>query len=270
MQVHALLRQSASVGHGEDHHQDDDGRGAQQGHQGHLQLGPARHVEDADRHRGGLEHKRAGDGGRGALPLDGVDANHEVVQGVQHLVGPQGHGHPRVGVVALPLGLQAPVELDVLARKGVRGGQNHALRAKPVLAVPEVVVGASSLLGVRAAPLRLRRREGDPHDLAHALVLKIGELGGEAGYLREARDRKSHIAGPQANPEAVGGDGGVHAQPHCQQKIHEGACDRQQVKAIEPIGWVTDPAFAVYRGRETEEERTDQLVHVHLGNGKFY
>mmetsp|Transcript_71373 Transcript_71373/g.216050 ORF Transcript_71373/g.216050 Transcript_71373/m.216050 type:complete len:206 (+) Transcript_71373:855-1472(+) len=107
-------------------------------------------------------------------------------------------------------------------------------------------------------------RKRDPHYPGNSLVLEVGELGGQARDLREAWDGQPHIACAEPHAEAVGRDGGMHAQPDCQQQVNKGAGNREQVQAIEPRGRFLHPAFTVDGCRETKEERPNQVVHVHF------
>mmetsp|Transcript_77795 Transcript_77795/g.251791 ORF Transcript_77795/g.251791 Transcript_77795/m.251791 type:complete len:204 (+) Transcript_77795:642-1253(+) len=122
-------------------------------------------------------------------------------------------------------------------------------------------------LEVRRAlhPLLRRLEEGHAHGVAHALVLEVREPGVQGVHLLHAGYGQAHEAGEEPDPEAVRHHGGVHAQPHCQQQVHECPRDGHPVEA-EHEGWRLGayPALSVPSDAEPERQCAHGVVHLHL------
>mmetsp|Transcript_44737 Transcript_44737/g.91353 ORF Transcript_44737/g.91353 Transcript_44737/m.91353 type:complete len:255 (+) Transcript_44737:1331-2095(+) len=77
------------------------------------EAGKAMHVQDGDVHRQSLEDDREDKADIWNVCLNHTKAQQVVVNGLQHVTHAKGHANPRVGIKALPPGLQLPKDLHM-------------------------------------------------------------------------------------------------------------------------------------------------------------
>mmetsp|Transcript_63634 Transcript_63634/g.152132 ORF Transcript_63634/g.152132 Transcript_63634/m.152132 type:complete len:571 (-) Transcript_63634:64-1776(-) len=258
-----------------------------------LQAG---HIQPGQRQVGGLEDGHQGKHDRRRSVLEDCEPDHVVGHGHAHVVHPEGHADPRIGIVALPLGLQLSEELDVLAGQIDR----RLLQAAFVILVPghasfqqvllldlprldhrrEVLLISLPLPSRRprwvlvrvvpALPVGHPLDKGDAHDVG-SLTLEVREPGVQRAHLLAARNRQAHEAREQPHSEAVGGDGSVHAEPNTEQDVGEGTGCRQPVEAQQErrrrgpnasLGVVDDCAL--------QDQGAHHVVHFHFPHRQLH